>query len=409
MSDGSLWRRWRRKTYDILEVGGTAHPAARFVDAFLITLIVANAVSFALETVEPFATEHARALWHFNAISVVVFTIEYILRLWSAVEIPLFRNERPWRARAKFAARPIMVIDFLAVAPWYLGAFIPLDLRILRVIRLFRLLKLARYSPALQTMQRVFVQEWRALFGALLVLVVMLLFCASMMYFLERDAQPDKFGSIPAALWWGLATITTIGYGDVVPITPLGKIFGSFVMVLGLAAFAMPVAILAAGFGQEVNRHAFVATWGKVARVPLFATLDAAEIAEVTKLVFTQVFAPGSPIVSAGDPGGAMFILESGEAQLSQRGRRKRLLKEGDFFGEMALLEHRRHQHTVTAKTPCRVYVLDSVALAQLVHRHPELLTTIRTEAERRERQQRQAAAAPGKARTAKRKAAPRR
>jgi len=197
----SAWRRWRREVHDILEVGGDAHPAGRLVNAFIILLIFLNAISFAAETVEELDTRYAMEFQVFNLFSVAVFTIEYVLRVWSAVDIPMLSRLPPWRARLRFALRPIMLIDLLAFLPWYLHFMFPLDLRILRVFRLFRLLKLVRYSPVLQTLGRVLADEYRVLLGALLVILVLLLFASTAMYMLERGARPDKFGSIPVAAW----------------------------------------------------------------------------------------------------------------------------------------------------------------------------------------------------------------
>ena len=384
MATPAVWRRWRRKVHDILEVGGESHPAGYVVNGFIVTLIVLNAIAFAAETVGDLATEYGFWFRAFNIFSVIVFTIEYVLRVWSAVEIPMLSRLPPWQARARFAMRPIMLIDLLAFAPWYVHWIYPIDLRVLRVFRLFRLLKLVRYSPALQTLGRVLVDESRALLGALLIMMVLLLFASTGIYFLEREAQPDTFGSIPAAAWWALATLTTVGYGDVVPVTPLGKVLGGVVMLLGLGMFALPVAIIATGFTQESNRHQFVVTWSMVSRVPLFATMNEAEIAEITKLVYTRSYLPGVPIVRAGDAGESMFLLAGGEATVEMGRGRRTTLKEGDFFGEMALLEHRRHKHDVIAKTRCRVYVLDSQAFARLSRRHPEIIRRIREVAEER-------------------------
>jgi voltage-gated potassium channel len=384
MTAKTVWRHWRREVHDVLEVGGDAHPAGRFVNAFIVVLIVLNAIAFAAETVDGLDARYGFYFRVFNVFSVAVFSIEYLLRLWSAVEIPMLSRMRPWQARLRFALRPMMLIDLFAVLPFYFSWLYPMDLRLLRVLRLFRLLKLVRYSPALQTLGRVLADEYRALLGALLIILVLLLFASTAVYFLEREAQPDKFGSIPAAAWWALATLTTVGYGDIVPITPLGKLLGGVVMLLGVGMIALPVAIISTGFNQESSRHQFVVTWSMIARVPLFAAMDESEIAEITKLIYTRTYLPGVPIVRSGDAGDGMFIIASGEAVVDIAPGKHRLLKEGDFFGEMALLERRRHQHDVVAKTKCKVFVLDAQSLSRLARRHPEILERIRNVAEAR-------------------------
>ena len=380
----TAYRRLRREVHDVLEVGGDAHPMGRVVNGFIIVLIFLNAIAFAADTVPELAGRYRWEFAAFNAFSVIVFTVEYALRIWSAVEIPMLSRLPRWQARLRYAMRPMMIIDLIAFLPWYLHWLYPLDLRLLRVFRLFRLLMLVRYSPALQTLGRVVTDEYRALLGALLVILILLLFASSGMYLIERHMQPDKFGSIPQAAWWALATLTTVGYGDVVPVTPLGKILGGVVMLLGVGMIALPVAIIATGFSQESTRHQFVVTWGMIARVPLFGSMDYSEIAEITKVLYTRTFMPGVPIVRASDAGDAMFIIASGEAVVEISPGQHALLKEGDFFGEMALLEHRRHKHDVVAKTRCRVYVLDSMSLARLERRHPEIMQQIRKMAEAR-------------------------
>lgn len=381
MAAPSAWRRWRREVHDILEVGGDAHPVGRFINAFIVILIFLNAIAFAAETVNSLAAAYRPYFRAFNIFSVAVFSIEYVLRLWSAVEIPMLSRMPPWRARLRFALRPIMLIDLFAVLPFYFQWVYPVDLRALRVLRL---LKLVRYSPALQTLGRVLAEKYRALLGALLVILVLLLFASTAMYSLEHEVQPEKFGSVPAAAWWALATLTTVGYGDVVPVTPLGKLLGGVVMLLGVGMIALPVAIVATGFNQESSRHQFVVTWSMVARVPLFAAMGESEIAEITKLLYTRNYLPGVPIVRAGGTGDAMYLIASGEAEV-EIGRDKRIvLTEGDFFGEMALFERRRHKHDVVAKTKCRIYVIDSEALSRLGRSHPEILRHIRHVAETR-------------------------
>lgn len=373
----------RRRVHDILEHGLDVDPVSTAINAGLVALILLNVVAFAAETVPDIGARYADAFRLFNLFSVAVFTVEYAARLWSCVEIPMLRHFSPWRARLHFAARPLLVIDLLAILPFYLSFLIGIDLRVLRVLRLFRFLKLARYSPALHTIGRVLVNERRALLGALLVMAALILFASTGIYFLERNVQPDVFGSIPAAAWWAVATLTTVGYGDVVPVTPFGKIFGGLIMVFGLGMFAMPIAIVATGFSQEVNRREFVVTWGMVARVPLFANLDAKSIAEIVTLLEARSYPAGMPILRAGDPADAMYFIAAGEVAVDAGGGTV-VLGEGEFFGEMALLAQRLRTHAVTARTKCRLLVLNKPDFLHLCRRQPEMVAHIRDVADAR-------------------------
>ncbi len=373
----------RQRIHDILESGSENDPAVQIVSTALVALIVLNVAAFAAETVPELQRKYGEAFELFNQISVAIFTVEYALRLWSCVELPLLRRLPPWRARAKFAARPLMIVDLVAILPFYLGFLIGADLRVLRVLRLFRFLKLARYSPALVALGRVMANERRALFGALLVMLALLLFASSGIYFIERHVQPDIFGSIPSSAWWALSTLTTVGYGDVVPVTTIGKFFGGLIMIFGLGMFALPIGIIATGFSHEANRREFVITWGMVARVPIFARLEAAVVAQIGALLYSRSFQDDEVIMRVGDEADAMFFISSGEVAVEADEGQIRL-GEGDFFGEMALLDRRRRKHKVTAVTKCRVLVLDKVDLERLCHREPELLSHIRDVAEAR-------------------------
>lgn len=373
----------RQRVHDILEFGSEYDPVTQAVNIFLVTMILLNVAAFIAATVPEIGQRYGNAFQLFNLVSVAIFTIEYVLRLWSCVELPYLRDLPTWRRRLKFAHRPLMVIDLIAILPFYLGFLIGIDLRILRILRLFRFLKLARYSPALVALGRVFANERRALFGALLVMLALLLFASSGMYLLERHAQPENFSSIPSAAWWALATLTTVGYGDVVPVTTFGRVFGGLIMVFGLGMFALPIGILATGFSHEANRREFVITWGMVARVPIFAHLEAAVVAQIGALLHSHSYQEGEPIMRAGDVADAMYFIASGEVAVDADEGQVRL-GEGDFFGEMALLYRRQREHNVTALTKCRVLVLDKIDLEQLCHREPELLSHIRSVAEER-------------------------
>ncbi len=362
----------RRRVHDLLDAGPGFDTPGGLISTGIVALILLNAVAFTVETVPEIGAAYGPYFDLFNAFSVGAFTVEYMLRLWSCVELPGLRLMPPLAARLRYASGPLMLIDLAVILPYYLTFLFSVDLRVLRVLRLIRFLKLARYSQSLQTLGRVVINEWRALMGALLLMLTMLLLASTGMYFLEHRAQPEHFGSVPAAAWWGLATLTTIGYGDVVPITPLGKLFGGIVMIIGVGMFAIPIAILATGFSHEAARHQFVVTWGMVARVPLFAGLDAAAVAEVMSLLHSKTVPAGGHIVTAGERGDAMYFIASGEAAVDM-GDEPVLLGEGDFFGEMSLVHNQPRSHTVFARSRCQLLVLDRTDFERLSRHHPAI------------------------------------
>ncbi len=378
-------RSLRRRLYEILELGRGEDRASIYVDRFLIILIIANVIAYALETVSGFAAEYGVWLYAFEVFSVAVFTIEYALRLWSCVEVPFLKRLPKWEARLKFARRPYLVIDLLAILPFYLGFLLPFDTRFLRVLRLFRLLKLARYSPAMHTLVRVITNEWRALLGATLLMLTVLLFAATGIYYLERGAQPEKFGSIPDAAWWAMATLTTVGYGDVAPVTAVGRIFGSVVMLIGLGMFALPIAIISTGFAQELGRRDFVVTWSLMARVPLLAELDASEVAQLMPYLHAHNFPPHWTVIEAGSMGEQMYFIASGDVTVRTSGG-EATLRTGDFFGEIAMIEHERYQFSFTTKSRARLLKLSREDFLRLQHVQPKITNHIRSIAAARKR-----------------------
>lgn len=221
-------------------------------DWFLIILVLLNAATVVMQSVKSIDAHYHPFFVGFELVSVYVFTLEYALRVWSCVENR--RYHRPWVGRLSFIFSPLALIDLLAILPFFLS-FGLLDLRILRVIRLFRVLKVARYVRALHVVGQVIRRKRAELLVTLGVIGLMLLLVSSVMYTIESEAQPDKFGSIPDTMWWGVATLTTVGYGDVFPITPLGKVLSSFIAVLGLGLFAIPTGILASGFSEQLQQQ----------------------------------------------------------------------------------------------------------------------------------------------------------
>lgn len=367
----------RKRVYEVLDVGRSEDGVALWIDRFLVVLILLNVLAFAAETVPSLAAEYGAAFYAFNIASVAIFTIEYVLRIWSAIEIPFLKSLSPGAARFRYALRPYPLIDLLAILPFYLSFFVAIDLRVVRVLRLFRLLKLARYSPALQALIQVIVNERRALIGAVVLMLIMLLFSATGIYYLERHVQPEAFGTIPDAGWWAMATLTTVGYGDVTPVTALGKLFGSVVMLLGLGMFALPIAIISTGFSQEVSRRDFVVTWPLAARIPLLADLDPKSIADLLPHLKAHRYPAGWDVISAGDDGNSMFLIASGKVR-ARAPNGDLILKTGDFFGEIALLSSGTHQVTHTTLGPVRALELDREDFRRLENLNPGAVEHIR-------------------------------
>jgi voltage-gated potassium channel len=215
----------------------------------------------------------------------------------------------------------------------------------------------------------------------------MLMLSASVMTIVEGAAQPDKFGTIPGAMWWAMATLSTVGYGDIVPITPLGKIFGGVVTILSIAMYALPIAIIAAGFTNESQRRDFVITWGMVARVPLFAKLDPVSLAKIGGLLRSKSIPAGYEIAHRGEPADSMYFIVSGEVSIDFGGRRF-TLEEGDFFGEIALLQETRRRAHARSVTDCRLMQLMKNDFHGLMETEPVLRQEIATVAAERLAQQ---------------------
>lgn len=231
------------------------------VDIFLITLILSNVFLIILETVPSISIQYRAALTYFEIFSVVIFTIEYLLRMWSCVEDDMDNQSGKKWSRLRWLFSPLGLIDLLAILPFYIFLFIPdsdvslLMLRMFRGLRLLRIFKLTRYSSALNILFSVLKREARVLAVTSFILAMVLVMASWGIYLLERNVQAEVFGSIPAAMWWAVITLTTVGYGDVVPITSGGKMFAGLISLIGIGMMALPAGILAAGFTGEVHRR----------------------------------------------------------------------------------------------------------------------------------------------------------
>jgi voltage-gated potassium channel len=247
----------RRRIWELVEVmhGPDDDAILDWYDISLFVLICLNVTAVILESVEALQFNFSAYFWAFEVFSVAIFTAEYIVRIWACTADERYAD--PIWGRIRYAATPLVIIDFMAFAPFYLTG-LPLDLRFLRALRLFRLLrvlKLGRYSKSVAVMGDVLRAKSADLVSSVLALSVMLVLSASVMYYAEHDAQPDKFASIPESMWWAVCTLTTVGYGDVFPVTAVGKVAASVISILGIGLFAIPTGILAAGYSEAHARE----------------------------------------------------------------------------------------------------------------------------------------------------------
>ena len=246
----------RHRLYEVFESPRSDDKLSRNFDIFIVTLIALNVLAVVLETVNSLNIRFKPFFKGFEIFSVAVFTVEYIGRVWSAAENP--QVDSSLKKRLRFAVSPLAIIDLLAIAPFYLPLLIPFDLRFiraLRLLRIFRLFKLGRYSAELKVFARVLRSKKEELVITAFVGFLLLVMASSLMFFIEKQAQPEAFSSIPKAMWWGVTTLTTVGYGDVYPVTASGKILASLISVIGIGLFALPAGILGSGFYDEMAKR----------------------------------------------------------------------------------------------------------------------------------------------------------
>ncbi|MGE5416197.1 MAG: ion transporter [Acidobacteriota bacterium] len=247
---------FKKRCYEILILDLPGDVVGKIIDGSLLVLIILNVLAVMVGTVEEITVSYGRALYIFEIFSVVIFTIEYLLRIWCCTLDERFSG--PLTGRIRFFFQAMTLIDLAAILPFYLPMLVTLDTRFLRALRLFRLfrvLKVGRYSNSVRLLGLVLSKKREELVVSFSAVMVILIIISSVMFFLEHDSQPDKFSSIPATMWWGVACLTTVGYGDVFPVTVMGRILGALAAVVGLALFALPTGIIAAAFYEELESH----------------------------------------------------------------------------------------------------------------------------------------------------------
>jgi len=247
-----MYKKVRQRVFEIIEKGKKGDISSIIFDSFIITLIVLNIISVFIETFS-LPTKFSLSLKKFEIFSIVVFTIEYFLRIWTAP--CLFEEKKPIIARIKYIFSFMAIIDLLAILPFYIPFIFVIDLRVLRALRIFRLLRLFkfnRYTTSIRKVFEVLKMKSAELISSIFIVLILMLISSALMYSIEHDAQPEAFQNAFSGLWWAIATFTTVGYGDIYPVTIVGKLLGGIVSLLGIGLVAVPTGIISSGF-LEVN------------------------------------------------------------------------------------------------------------------------------------------------------------
>ena len=254
----------RARVHDILEMSDPKDPLCRAFSIFIVSLILLNVVCIVLESMEELERQYRELFLFIEISSTLVFATEYLMRLWSCVESnqKIGASASNSKKRLKYVLSPMAIVDLVAFLPSLLQVLFPgIDLRFLRILRLLRVFKLTRYFSTFELLFNVLHEERKNLAGIFVILIVILVMAASALYLVERDVQPDKFGSIPEAMWWAIAALTTVGYGDVYPQSYLGQVLGSLVTILGIGMVALPSGILASAFSEQMRRKRESLQW----------------------------------------------------------------------------------------------------------------------------------------------------
>lgn len=243
-------------------VHGLLHPEIigddnwdKIVNTFIIVLIILNVVAVMLETVPSLQDQYGAFFEYFEIVSVIIFTIEYVLRVWSSNHDPKYKHS--FHGRLRYMFTPAALIDLLAILPFYLHVIIGLDLRMLRMLRLlrfFRLFRLTAYMKAAKLVTNVFKSKFHELLLSLILIMFLVIIASCLVYFAEHLQKDTKFTSIPATIWYAVVSLTTVGYGDMIPETPWGKVFASLILLAGVALFALPAGIITSGFLDEMRK-----------------------------------------------------------------------------------------------------------------------------------------------------------
>jgi voltage-gated potassium channel len=374
----------RARTFSVLRYTDFSQGGRRW-RAFHLLALTAGLVATALSTIDDLPEGIQTVLTGTVVFVAGIFLAEYVLRLWVVPEAPRFAGHSDHGARLRWALSIDGLIGLLAVVPAFVittGA-VRADSEAAAVFCILWVLKLGLHAPAMTTLARVISNERATLASVMIIFLIVLVISATATQLLERDIQPEKFGDIPSALWWAVVTLTTTGYGDVVPHSVGGKMVGSVVMVCGILVLALMTGILATGFAEEERRREYLRVWEQVTKVPMFTELGTVTLSEIVSKLRVRHYPPRIVVMRRDEPGDSMFFIAEGEVEV-RLPREPVKLGQGGFFGEMALLDRLPRSATVVTTEPTTLLVLYASDFYQIASHIPSLVAAVEKEARRR-------------------------
>ena len=353
--------------------------------AFHLLVLGAGLLAVALSSLDKLPVALEEALTATIVVVAGIFLAEYVARIWVAPESTLYAGMTDTAARVRWGCSVSGLIGLLAVVPALaitIGS-LRADSDATAIFCILWILKLGIYAPAMATLGRVIANERATLSSVLIVFIIILVSAATATHMFERNGQPEQFGSIPAALWWAVVTLTTTGYGDAIPHTVGGKMVGSVVMVCGILVLALMTGILATGFAEEERRREYLRVWDQVTKVPMFTELGTVTLSEIVGKLRVRHYPPRIVVVRRDEPVDAMFFISEGEVEV-RLPRDSVKLTQGGFFGEMALLDRLPRSATIVTTQPTTLLVLYASDFYAIASHIPSLVAAVEKEARRR-------------------------
>jgi voltage-gated potassium channel len=374
----------RARVQELLRLSDES-PQGRRWRLFHVSVLGSGLLAVAVSSIDHLPASVYLALTIVIGLAAFVFLAEYLMRLWAAPEIPRYAGLGDAAARLRWAVTADGLIGLLAVVPAIAisSGKIFANSDFAAVFCILWILKLSVHAPAMTTLAHVISNERATLASVLIIFIMVLVTAATATHLLERQAQPNVFGSIPDALWWAVVTLTTTGYGDVVPHTVGGKMVGSVVMVSGIVVLALMTGILATGFAEEERRREYLRVWTQVTKVPMFTELGTVTLSEIVSKLRVRNYPARIVVVRRDEPGDSMFFIAEGEVEVRVPQGPIRL-GQGGFFGEMALLDRLPRSATIVTREPTTLLVLYASDFYEIAARLPSLVERVEREARRR-------------------------